>query len=224
VLEDDNYLEPHFITDNLRLMAEHDVKVVLRNQFIFWDDEQGWRDAGETCRSGFFEEGIITRESMMPHLPFHCGISNGGLMWAVDCVTDWFVGPLVENSSHQEILRTFQLREPIWFAEKSMAWFRAERKGGGTSRWGQLTAMAATQSIARASVRLGPADYWETATRLAERHGHHGLLEWYGLLCGHRMPWRTMSPAKAMLRRMKLALCAWLPVNPLAAYWRAFAG
>jgi hypothetical protein len=162
--------------------------------------------------------------SMMPHFPFHCGISNGGLMWALDCATEWVVGPLVENSSHQEMVRTFQVKDQIWFAEVPLAWFRAEAKGnaGGVGLLERLRPLRATQSIALRSVEEGPEDYWEVAARLAARHGHEALVDFYAVVTG-RMEhhFETMSQGAGWLRMIKALAVRLLVPDPLGGYWKA---
>lgn len=225
MLEDDNWVEPEFISSNLSVMQEQEVKLLMRNQWIFWDDGDGVRKTNETCRDGFFAEGKLSRTEIMPHLPFHCGISNGGLMWRHDCVSDLVVGPSVENSSHQEIVRTFQLREPLWYAAQPLAWFRAEAKGWRPGRWHNWTAARATQSMALKALELGPADFWQRAEAIAERHTqmHRGLLDAFAITTGslgHKFA--TVTRRQVLLRMVKHKLLRWFVPDPLGAYWKSF--
>jgi hypothetical protein len=223
ILEDDNYFAPGFIAENLGLLDRHGVRLVLRNQWIFFDDGNGARPRGDTCRSGFLEEGLVRPQEFLPHLPFHCGVSNGGLLWRLDCRSELVVGSQVENSSHQEILRTFQLAEPLWYADTPLAHFRAEDKGWHAGRWRNATALRASQSIALRAVRQGPPDFWERAQALADRHTptHQAALDAFAIMAlNGRRAWRTMSRGAARWKLLKSWLVRGLVPDPLGAYWR----
>jgi glycosyltransferase involved in cell wall biosynthesis len=223
ILEDDNFLEPDFIADNLSLMDRHNVRLIQRNQWIFWDDGDAIRRTKETCRGGFFNDGLIHPPDLLPHLPFHCGVSNGGLMWRLDCVSNLAVGCNVENSSHQEILRTFQIRDPIWYADRPLAWFRYEAKGWSGNKLQNLLSLRASQSLASQAVNRGPRNFWERARRLADHHGpaHHAQLDRFALLAFHRKhTFRTMSQRRALVKMAKQSIVRCFLPNPLAIYWR----
>ena len=225
ILEDDNYFDPGFVAENLGLLDRHGVRLVLRNQWIFFDHGDGVRPRGDTCRSGFLEEGLVQPQDFLPHLPFHCGVSNGGLLWRLDCRSELVVGPRVENASHQEILRTFQLAEPLWYADTPLAHFRAEDKGWQPGRWRNATALRASQSIALRAVKLGPTDFWERAQTLADRHtpAHQAALDAFAIMALHRRRvWRTLSRRTAGGKLLKCALVRCLVPDPLRAYWRGF--
>ena len=225
ILEDDNYFDPRFLAENLALMDQKCVAMVMRNQWIFFDNGDGARPRGDTCRRGFLEEGLVQPRGFLPHLPFHCGVSNGGLLWRLDCRSELVVGPHVENSSHQEILRTFQLAEPLWYADTPLAYFRAEDKGWQPGLWRNATALRATQSIALQAVKLGPPDFWERAQALADRHtpAHQAALDGFALLAlNRRRTWRTLKPHTARVKRFKYALLRCLVPDPLGNYWRGF--
>jgi len=131
VVEDDNYLLPKFLEANLRVMSDTGATVVQRNQWM----EQNARGENPGELDGTIFEGIMS-ERLWPAEQFKAalfvrrGISNGGLMWAGNCQSDFETG--CADPILQETQRTFLLVDPIYLALEPLAVWRAN--GGETSR------------------------------------------------------------------------------------------
>lgn len=116
VVEDDNYLLPNFMADNIALCLQHKVNLVLRNQLIEYHSQV---DAPTLSTGGLlderFNEGIYTPESFRLSLIMGIGISNGGLFWTRDARSPLEV-TCASSAVLQEYIRTFTLSEPIYVA------------------------------------------------------------------------------------------------------------
>jgi hypothetical protein len=121
MLEDDNWLYPEFIAENIRLMEEHDINLLLRNQEIWYENRGKTQNTGRTMRGKAFDEGVIPAQNfqMMPLL-FE-GISNGGLFWSRHLRSELQVGETVPFAGLQERCRSFQIEEPVYFAARPLA-------------------------------------------------------------------------------------------------------
>ena len=124
VLEDDNYLLPGFIAENIQSIENNMVGIVLRNQEIRVEKYKLSISTGETTRGQWFEKGIYTPLQIYARLFFCEGISNGGLFWHTDRIkSNLQVSSQVENSWHQELFRTLQIKEKIYFEPKPLCVF-----------------------------------------------------------------------------------------------------
>ena len=116
VLEDDNYLYPEFISENIRLIEENKVAIVLRNQDKRVEKDEQSIALNQTSRGRWFNRGIYTPLEVHARLFFCEGISNGGLFWSTTRIkSNLQVGERVPDSWHQEIFRTFQICDSIFF-------------------------------------------------------------------------------------------------------------
>lgn len=128
ILEDDNWFAAEFLAANIAVMESRDASLLLRDQLVFEENRGTIRTFSRTTRD-MMAEGWWDLERLAPQMVFHCGLSNGGLMWRRDCDTELVVGPEVHNSNWQEHLRSLQLRDRMWMAGEPLAWFRFEAKG-----------------------------------------------------------------------------------------------
>lgn len=120
VLEDDNYLMPEFLEQNILCAQTHHVPIVLRNQLIM-SEQRAQAAVSRTTRGDYFEERIYEPIELHAALWVFEGISNGGLFWSTNSVSDLQVGPLVTDAGLQEHCRTLQIREHLFFAERPLA-------------------------------------------------------------------------------------------------------
>jgi glycosyltransferase involved in cell wall biosynthesis len=129
MLEDDNWIFPTFIEENIRAAQQHNVGIVLRNQEIWYEHQGETRNTGRTMRGQTFKEGIVpARHFHMSPMLFE-GISNGGLFWSNQMQSDLQVGPTVRFSGLQERCRSFQIDEPVYFASQPLAvWTHLEEE------------------------------------------------------------------------------------------------
>lgn len=124
VLEDDNYLLSNFIAENIRVLEDKQVGIVLRNQEVRLEKCGASLVTGETTRGRWFQEKIYDPLQIYSRLFFCEGISNGGLFWHTRRIqSNLQIGPQVENSWHQEVLRTLRIQEPVYFAQEPLCIF-----------------------------------------------------------------------------------------------------
>ncbi|MBD2445792.1 glycosyltransferase family 2 protein [Nostoc sp. FACHB-152] len=124
VLEDDNYLLPNYIDANIRFIENNNVGIILRNQEVRLEKHGVSIPTGATTRGGWFEEGIYTPLQIYARLFFCEGISNGGLFWRTDRIkSNLQVGFRVEHSWHQEVFRTLQIKENVYFLQEPLCVF-----------------------------------------------------------------------------------------------------
>lgn len=121
VLEDDNFLFPRFIEENIDTCLKRRVNLVLRNQLIEF--------ATATPQASLSSYGILDSsliERCYQPGEFHLslisgiGVSNGGLFWSRNVKT-----PLEIRydctATLQEYMRTFLISEPIYVAMEPLA-------------------------------------------------------------------------------------------------------
>lgn len=205
VLEADNYLHPDFLKDSTALLKSSEVDGLQWNQLMFSEEDSAMLGRRETTRDGFFADGILRREDILPHLPFHTGLSNGGLAWKAGCKSNWFVGPVVTNASLQEAIRSLRLVDRLLYISEPRAYFRHENKSfGNTSRWSRLRELRARLELCQVIQRRADRQFWNTAGALAARHtaDHEKGLETYATLSLHSSHDFKHIPRKSALRKI----------------------
>jgi len=116
VLEDDNYLFPKFIEENINALNVKQVSIVLRNQEMRLEKNGVSAPMNATTRGRWFSQGVYTPQQLHTRLFFCEGVSNGGLFWNTQTIqSDLQVGDRVEHSWHQELFRTLSIQEKIVF-------------------------------------------------------------------------------------------------------------
>jgi len=121
VAEDDNFILPGFMEENIALCAREGVTVILRNQFMEY--ASGTSDArlsdfgilDRRLTEGRYEPDLF-RMSLIPGI----GVSNGGLFWSRSAKSDLEIGYPC-NVTLQEYLRTFTIIDDIYVAMKPLA-------------------------------------------------------------------------------------------------------
>lgn len=224
ILEDDNFFCPSFIRLSLKHLDQSGAKVLQWNQMMFDEQDPKRFATPETTRAGFFIDSLMQPADFLPHLPFHTGISNGGLFWDLNCKTDFEVGQAVTNASEQECYRTLKLNEPVFYVSEPQAWFRYEAKGGSSqSIWTRLQAIRARISFARHVVRRASPGFWNRAQQLADRHTQHHQLQLDNFsiqaLCFRRRT-RVVSRKIALRRLLRYCIIKVVIPDPFARFWR----
>ena len=124
VLEDDNYLFPEFIEQNIKSLEQHNISILLRNQEIHLEKSGKSISTNQTTRGLWFQQGIYRPLELYARLFFCEGISNGGLFWNTEkIISNLQVGPHVEHSWHQELFRTLNVQENILFESTPLCVF-----------------------------------------------------------------------------------------------------
>jgi glycosyltransferase involved in cell wall biosynthesis len=123
VLEDDNYLLPDFISNNITALNHYRVNIMLRNQLVeVYKGPNNTELTNLTTRGDWMEEKLYSPLELCAFLFFNEGISNGGLFWRTSAKSDL----VVEDTSDvglQENFRTLHIAEPILFRKKPAAVF-----------------------------------------------------------------------------------------------------
>jgi glycosyltransferase involved in cell wall biosynthesis len=126
VLEDDNWLLPTFLEENISSLRASSASVLLRNQWVYTDGRKAENPAQQsTTRGSIFEEGIISPLRLRASIFFCEGISNGGLFWSTASTSELQVGETVETASLQEYCRSLKVLEPIYFASEPLCVFNS---------------------------------------------------------------------------------------------------
>ncbi|MBW4566636.1 MAG: glycosyltransferase [Tolypothrix carrinoi HA7290-LM1] len=124
VLEDDNYLLPDFIAENIKSLENNKVNIVLRNQEVRLEKDGTSVPTNMTTRGKWFKQGVYSPDKLYARLFFCEGISNGGLFWKTTGIKSNFqVDSQIEHSWHQELFRTLQIQEPIYFESTPLCIF-----------------------------------------------------------------------------------------------------
>ncbi|PJI91451.1 glycosyl transferase family 2 [Yoonia maricola] len=132
VLEDDNFVLPTFISDNIAICEKNGVNLVFRNQLVELDSGT---ERARLSPIGILEDklagGLYTADVFRLCLMADIGVSNGGLFWSRDAATDLEIH-LECSATLQEYLRTFAICEPIYVAMEPLAVWA--ENGTGTLR------------------------------------------------------------------------------------------
>lgn len=121
VVEDDNYLLPGFMAQNIALCRTHGIELVLRNQVVeiaSGTDTARLSEGG--ILDGHFTEGVYEPDLFRLILLTGIGVSNGGLFWSRNASSALEIGHACTATS-QEYMRTFAVDEPIWIALEPLA-------------------------------------------------------------------------------------------------------
>ncbi len=132
VVEDDNFILPRFVEDNIRICETQKVEIVFRNQLI--EFESGTSNA-HLSDFGILDRKLTERkfdpDRFRLSLLADIGVSNGGLFWSRDARTDLEIH-FDCSATLQEYLRTYTIREPIYVAMEPLAVWA--ENGAGTTR------------------------------------------------------------------------------------------
>lgn len=115
VLEDDNWLLPTFLSENIACLQASHNRLLLRNQAIWLQTQSTSQPTDRTTRGDWFTAKTYTPLELHAHLFFFEGISNGGLFWETSIQSQLQVGPSVTDAGLQEYCRTLQIQDPLQF-------------------------------------------------------------------------------------------------------------
>lgn len=121
VVEDDNWLMPTFLAENIALCRGHGVEIVLRNQLV---EHGSGTDRARLGDSGvlddLFVEGRYEGAEFRLSLLAGIGVSNGGLFWShrTRSALEIHYGC---TATLQEYLRTYSIQEPVYVAMEPLA-------------------------------------------------------------------------------------------------------
>ena len=135
VVEDDNWILPHFLSANIGAIHQTGCKIILRNQWINLDSENPVVEKYiGTTRSGVFgkSDQRLSPLEIRAAMFFSEGISNGGLFWSLENNVSLVVGPTVKFSPMQEYCRSLQIFEEIYFGAEPLAVFNMPFNGATT--------------------------------------------------------------------------------------------
>lgn len=140
VVEDDNYILPQFIEENVGLCRRLGVELVLRNQLVEW--RSGTPEAHLSTFGIFddmFAERIYEPEEFRLSLIPGIGVSNGALFWSKSVKSRLEIG-FACTATLQEYMRTFSIAERMYVAKRPLAvWAhngeQTTRDLGGGASW-----------------------------------------------------------------------------------------
>ena len=222
VLEDDNFVAPTFLADNLGWMAAHDVAVVVNNQWLEVpgdDPAAAPRHAGQQANTSHVT-GPWTADDFRLALLWGLPLSNGSVFWRHGCRTDFGRDSGHDPALH-EWLRAWRLADPVYFnATPNAFWYpslpdgaRPRHVGMGVFLQRERALMAMRRSILADLARRGETQKLLSGryrTPLAER-------EEAVVRAGGRWPGPSLLPRRrrASLAAKALALRLLMPAVPL---------
>ena len=120
VLEDDNWLFPSFLSENICALEDNKVEILLRNQEVRLQNNPYVATARTTRGSCLLPKKYTPIE--LQSCVFLCeGISNGGLFWKNSLNSDLKVGDEVKDAGLQEYCRTLQIIDNLSFESKPLS-------------------------------------------------------------------------------------------------------
>jgi|GEM_PF-1222950 len=124
ILEDDNYLLPGFLELAVEEMSLSQAWMGLFNQRVH-DEDSGLAPTSTTTRGAWFSSGWVSPLELHASLLLMEGLSNGGIVWRLDCGERLAVGDAVLYSGLHEACRSLLVRRAFWFCSESLAvWTR----------------------------------------------------------------------------------------------------
>jgi glycosyltransferase involved in cell wall biosynthesis len=121
IVEDDNFLLPMFMEENIRICMKTGVKLVLRNQLV---EHASGTENVHLSTGGvldeMFREGIYKPEQVRLSLMAGIGVSNGGLFWSRHAISDLEIG-FTCTATIQEYMRTFSILDDLYVAMQPLA-------------------------------------------------------------------------------------------------------
>lgn len=180
VLEDDNYVLPGFISENIAACRKHGVELLLRNQLVEFGSGTPQAHLSEFgILDQMFVERVYAPEIFRLSLIAGIGVSNGGVFWSRHARSALEVSYPC-TATLQEYMRTFSINEPILVAMQPLAvWAengeQTTRDLGGRASWlrRELNLKRSIQFLQRAAWRLaGEGDRRDFLTTDLFAYGH----------------------------------------------------
>lgn len=120
LLEDDNFWLPGLLSLVADRLSQKQWRIILCNQRIS-EQGVGLRPVSQTTRGGWFCAGSVEPLALRATLLFMEGLSNGGLIWALNSKTDLQVGATVQETGMHEACRSLLIGCPFLFVEEPLA-------------------------------------------------------------------------------------------------------
>ena len=120
LLEDDNFWLPGFLSLMADRLSDNKWRVILCNQRVN-EHGVGLRPIEQTTRGGWFCAGSVAPLALRATLLFMEGLSNGGLIWALNSEIDLQVGATVQETGMHEACRSLLINCPFLFVEEPLA-------------------------------------------------------------------------------------------------------
>lgn len=122
--EDDNYILPDFIEENIQICNEKNVHILIRDTAI--ETESGDLCPTYTTMWGCFREGRHEAISALLAV-FPCGgIANGSLFWSTNATSELGIGLDCPDPKLVEYMRPFAIQEPWAFVGRPAAVWHAD--------------------------------------------------------------------------------------------------
>jgi hypothetical protein len=178
VVEDDNWLLPDYLRENVRVIAESGCAILHRNQQIWSRFSDPPVATPKTTLGDWYPQGRLRPAQLRAYALLFPGISNGALFWATDARSQLRVSDEMRDASLQEMCRCLQIVEDSFFAHECLAvWadvpLNKTRQPFYTSRqFGRFQ-----QFVRGQLVRLHGTALLEDAAAIAERRGQRELFE-----------------------------------------------
>lgn len=115
VLEDDNWLLPNYLSENITSLKTSNATLLLRNQQIWTQTEHLAQPTERTTRGDWFTSKIFSPLELHAHLFFFETTSNGGLFWDTSMKSQLQVGTHVTDAGLQEYCRALQIQDELLF-------------------------------------------------------------------------------------------------------------
>ncbi len=123
VVEDDNWLLPGYLQENVDAIRASGCAILHRNQQIWDRSEDPPTACSRTTLGDWYRPGRISPLQLRAYTFLFPGISNGALFWSTDARSDLWVDDKILDASLQEYCRCLQIVEDSFFApECNVVW------------------------------------------------------------------------------------------------------
>ena len=172
VVEDDNYILPAFIEENIGACRRFDVGLVLRNQYVEFDSgTPNARLSSFGILDEMFVERVYDADAFRLSLIPGIGVSNGGMFWSRDIASALEIG-FSCSATLQEYMRTFSIAEDIYVAMTPLAVWAQNGEQTTRDLGGRASYLRRELDLKRA-VQILQQEAW----RLAESETKRAFLE-----------------------------------------------
>lgn len=178
VVEDDNWLLPGYLEENVAAIRASGCAILHRNQQIWSRFEDPPVATSRTTLGDWYQPGRLRPVELRAYTLMFPGISNGALFWSTDARSDLVVDDAIMDASLQEFCRALQIVEDSFFvADCNLVWAdvpltKARRPYYSSREFGRFLQHLRRQVIAQHGPRL-----LAEAEAIAERRGELEVLE-----------------------------------------------
>jgi glycosyltransferase involved in cell wall biosynthesis len=197
VLEDDNFVLPSFIEENLALIRAQGVQVLMRNQYKAPEDvaPESVRD-GPTVLASMFVERTYSAQEFSAGMLMGVGMSNGALFWSRAAQSNFEIGAPALGPIVHEYVRAAVMADDVYVALKPLGvWTHnaeASLRSAGSNASRRQEGLEANRSLqllrAAVAARLGEdeaarlmrSEIYAVPLEQRERVARKFLLAWRG--------------------------------------------